>query len=115
MQEPSTLRVKAVLKNVRDAMDFAAHRARGAGLDAAAVEQVQLAVDEACANVVEHAYVGLEPGDMEIVCGLDGPEFVVLVRDWGHRFCRNDYVWGNSEQLGGANIIGDAAKPGLFQ
>jgi serine/threonine-protein kinase RsbW len=86
MQEPSTMRVKAVLKNVSDAMAFAAQRAREAGLEEVAVKQVQLAVDEACANVVDHAYDGLLPGDMEIVCGLDGLEFVVLVRDWGQRF-----------------------------
>jgi serine/threonine-protein kinase RsbW len=86
MQEPRLLRIKAILENVSRAMVFVVAEARDAGLEAEAVHHIRLAVDEACANVVEHAYKGLEPGDMEIVCGLEGPEFVVRVRDWGHCF-----------------------------
>ena len=43
-----------------------------------------LALSEACANVVRHAYEGREPGDLEIVIRVERPHFVSLeVGDWG--------------------------------
>ena len=47
---------------------------------------VQVAVDEACANVVEHAYAGREPGTMEVSCCSDGRTFAIRVRAWGKSF-----------------------------
>jgi len=86
MHNIPTLRTKAVLKNVPGAIDFVAQSAQVAGFDDQALYQIQVAVDEACANVVHHAYAGMEPGDMEISCYLDGQIFVVRVRDWGTSF-----------------------------
>ena len=88
----STLRIKAVLENVPTAIDFVAHSARVAGFDGHALYEIQVAVDEACANVVCHAYAGLEAGDMEVSCTItkegtgDSPAFVIRVRDWGASF-----------------------------
>jgi len=86
MRDESTFRAVAVLENVPKAVDFVADRASAAGLDSKAVYQIQVAVDEACANVVHHAYAGLEPGDMEVTCRLDGQVFVIRVRNWGRSF-----------------------------
>lgn len=86
MQGPSFLRLRAVLENVPHAIDFVTEVARAAGFDDRALCDIQVAVDEACANVVFHAYAGMEPGDMEISCGPDGQEFVVRLRDWGAAF-----------------------------
>jgi anti-sigma regulatory factor (Ser/Thr protein kinase) len=44
---------------------------------------VKLAVSEACANVVMHAYAGGEPGDLEIEAEPDGDLLRVVVRDEG--------------------------------
>ena len=43
-------------------------------------------MDEACANVVDHAYEGADPGDIEVSCRLDGQILTVRVRDWGSGF-----------------------------
>jgi serine/threonine-protein kinase RsbW len=86
MHNIPTLRTKAVLENVPEAIDFVAQSARVAGFKDQALCQIQVAVDEACANVVHHAYAGMEPGDMEVSCCLDGQNFVVRVRDWGTSF-----------------------------
>lgn len=86
MQAIGKLRLKAVLENVPLAMDFVAQLARGVGFAGRSLDQIQLSVDEACANVVDHAYQDMEPGDMEIECTFDGQHFTMYVRDWGKSF-----------------------------
>ena len=86
MQDTRTLKLKASLENVPLAVELAARSARAAGLDEQAVYEVQVAVDEACANVVEHAYAGGEPGAMEVSCRADSRTFAIRVRDWGSSF-----------------------------
>src|SRR3954447_25802601 len=50
--------------------------------DREALEDAELAVTEACTNVVEHAYVGT-PGVMDVVFEPAPTEIVVKVRDYG--------------------------------
>jgi serine/threonine-protein kinase RsbW len=45
---------------------------------------VKLAVSEACANVVMHAYAGGEPRDLEVEAEPDGDLLRIVVRDEGH-------------------------------
>ncbi|MFC2030946.1 ATP-binding protein, partial [Chloroflexota bacterium] len=84
--ESEKLRVRAVLENVPVAIDCVTKSARAAGFDEGVLYRIQVAVDEACANVVQHAYRGIEVGDMEICCDLDETGLVIRVRDWGRSF-----------------------------
>jgi serine/threonine-protein kinase RsbW len=45
---------------------------------------VKLAVSEACANVVMHAYAGGDPGELEIEAEPHGNLLRIVVRDEGH-------------------------------
>ncbi len=86
MRKTNTLRLKAALENVPEAIACVTRSALSAGFDEQAVLQIQVAVDEACANVVQHAYAGTKAGDMEVTCCIDGHSFVVRVRNWGKSF-----------------------------
>lgn len=50
------------------------------------IGKITLAVDEAVANVMEHAYEGIEPGDVRVAVRRDGDHFIVTVTDRGHQF-----------------------------
>lgn len=85
-QQSTSLRMKAVLENVPRAIECVTQWATKAGFDERALYEIQLAVDEACANVVDHAYQGADPGDIEVFCRLDDQVLTVRVRDWGKGF-----------------------------
>ncbi|RRR72162.1 MAG: STAS domain-containing protein [Candidatus Viridilinea halotolerans] len=65
---------------------FITEAAALAGLDERATWQVQLAVDEAATNVIQHAYDLDNPGDLTISWQSDGNCFVVVLRDYGRHF-----------------------------
>lgn len=90
-----TLRVKALLENVPLAIHCVAELAQKVGLDKRTLYEIQLAVDEACANVADHAYSGEEPGDMEVSCYLEDRLLTIRVRDWGKGFDPNSVVIPN--------------------
>jgi serine/threonine-protein kinase RsbW len=84
-------RLKAVMENVPGVTKHIARVAQELGFGPHALYQIELAIDEACANVVEHAYPREAQGEMEISCYLDtgaqgGQTLVIRVRDWGTGF-----------------------------
>ena len=85
-EQSTSLRMKAVLENVPRAIECVTEWAQKAGFDERALYKIQLAVDEACANVVDHAYTGAEPGDIEVSCRLSDRLLTIRVRDWGEGF-----------------------------
>jgi anti-sigma regulatory factor (Ser/Thr protein kinase) len=86
MKQMETLRMRAVLENVPLAIDYVTQWAETAGFDDRALYEIQLAVDEACANAVHHAYQGMDPGEIEVSCLLDEQGLIIQVRDWGRGF-----------------------------
>ncbi|MCW4000759.1 MAG: ATP-binding protein [Candidatus Bathyarchaeota archaeon] len=49
------------------------------------VHAVQLSVDEACTNIIEHAYSSME-GKIVVGCMLTDSKFIVEISDWGGPF-----------------------------
>jgi serine/threonine-protein kinase RsbW len=66
--------------------EFVSRAAEAAGLDARAVYSVQMAVDEACSNIIEHAYGGEGRGNIECTCRVDDDGLTVVLRDEGRFF-----------------------------
>lgn len=65
--------------------DFVAQEGHKLGLDGQELYALQLAVDEACANVVLHGYGG-EGGVLEISIDAIADGIQVTMRDWGRAF-----------------------------
>jgi serine/threonine-protein kinase RsbW len=66
--------------------EFVTRAAGAAGLSADAVYAVEMAVDEACANIIAHAYGGEGRGDIECTCQINGDKLTVTLRDSGGPF-----------------------------
>jgi len=86
MDTPQTATFPARLDSLAAIGEFVTRAAEAAGLDARAVYAVQLAVDEACANIIEHAYRGEGGGDIECTCMVNENGLTVILRDYGRPF-----------------------------
>jgi anti-sigma regulatory factor (Ser/Thr protein kinase) len=58
------------------------------------IEDMRLAVTEACTNVVRHAYAGGEPGPVEILIRPEGEMLKVIVADQGRGLGPSDDTSG---------------------
>ena len=65
---------------------FVKNEAENAALDEKAIYEVQLAVDEACSNIIEHAYNGEGQGDIICTCVTSPAYFKVILQDEGRHF-----------------------------
>lgn len=65
---------------------FVEQAARAAGLDDAAVYAIQLAVEEACDNIIQHAYGVDMQGDITCACETTPEGLTVVLRDRGRPF-----------------------------
>jgi anti-sigma regulatory factor (Ser/Thr protein kinase) len=71
------------LAQIADFVDRAGHDAGFADDD---IYHVQMAVDEACSNIIEHAYSSRR-GDINLACAVaPGGDFIVTIRDTGIPF-----------------------------
>jgi serine/threonine-protein kinase RsbW len=51
---------------------------------------VQLAVEEACSNIIEHAYGGESRGEIQIICKSNSDKLTIILRDKGQPFNPNN-------------------------
>ncbi|MBN1304064.1 MAG: ATP-binding protein [Anaerolineales bacterium] len=72
--------------NLDSIRDFVGQAAVDAGLDERQVYAVQLSTDEACTNVIEHAYGGECDDPIEVTCNVHYGGLTVIIRDHGRVF-----------------------------
>ena len=82
----SELCVRSQASNLASIAEFVSGRARQSGMDENTVFDVQMAVDEACTNIIEHAYAGRGDGEVRICCYVRDADFVVSISDDGMPF-----------------------------
>jgi serine/threonine-protein kinase RsbW len=66
--------------------DFVLQAAQEAGLDRAGAYAIQLAVDEACSNIIDHAYGGENRGEIECETVVRSDGLEVYLSDRGKPF-----------------------------
>jgi serine/threonine-protein kinase RsbW len=81
-----SIELAARFDNLEQIRDFVGRQANRCGLSEKAIYQVQLAVDEAFTNVVEHAYGGECDESIECSCQINARGLVVTLRDCGQIF-----------------------------
>jgi serine/threonine-protein kinase RsbW len=78
------MRIRARLEEIPLACEFVREAGIRAGLDEKAVHHCQLAVDEACTNIIEHGYGGDQPDQViEVICSYAPPAFTIEIIDSG--------------------------------
>jgi serine/threonine-protein kinase RsbW len=86
MERSFTLQVPSSTENLALIRDFVTSIGTQAGLTPAAVGQLELAVDEACANVIEHAYGHDLTKEVSVHATLDDDTLEIAVIDTGKSF-----------------------------
>ena len=85
-----SITVPARLDSLALISNFITNATARAGLDDHAAWQVQLAVDEAATNIIQHGYDLASSGTIDLGWRLEGDQLVVTLRDRGRRFNPTD-------------------------
>jgi serine/threonine-protein kinase RsbW len=90
--------ILSTTQNLGAVRRFVAEHAEQTGFSQDVIEQIRLAVDEACSNVIRHAYADNEEGPVNIEVEIDPKRFVISIQDEGTTFDPKQYDMPNLEQ-----------------
>jgi serine/threonine-protein kinase RsbW len=83
------LRIPSQTDNLELIREFVARVARKVGFRDDDVSKIELAVDEACANVIKHAYNKDDKQPIDIAIQIDYQKLTVIITDRGRGFDPN--------------------------
>lgn len=86
---PLELSVKSSTDNLSVIRDFIKNTALSLGYSNAAIGNIILAVDEACTNIIKHAYKYSPTGDIQIELNRIANKFIITILDSGIEFDPN--------------------------
>ena len=81
-----TIQFPAKFDFLDEIREFVGEIARANGFSDKDVYNIQLATDEAASNIIEHAYVGMADGVLDLSCGMKKQELVISLIDHGLPF-----------------------------
>lgn len=84
--------VPSATRHLGTVRQFVAERAEAEGLPEDTVQELRMAVEEACANVIEHAYAGDDSREIDVAVIADDERFTVCIRDEGKPFRPEKYT-----------------------
>lgn len=86
MLKARKLVIPSNLADLPRVLDFVRRACREANLDDDAVFACELATDEACTNIIEHAYGGRHDGEIQVTCSCAEGIFEIRLHDHGQAF-----------------------------
>ncbi|HXI11190.1 MAG TPA: ATP-binding protein [Thermoanaerobaculia bacterium] len=98
-EQAFTLNVPSTTQNLALIRDFVNRISSQAGFDADEMAKLELAVDEACANVIEHAYEGEEGKQVMVNASFDDEVLRITVVDTGKGFDPSGVHQANLREL----------------
>ncbi|MBL8228936.1 MAG: ATP-binding protein [Bryobacterales bacterium] len=93
------LHVPSSTENLALIRDFVANIGKQAGLSESELSMIELAVDEACANVIEHAYAMDQTQEVMVRARLDADQVEITVIDTGKGFDPSGVVQKDLKRL----------------
>lgn len=94
-----TLRIPSSTRYLEKVRRFVEVHAREADFAEDAIEQFKIAVDEACTNIIKHAYHGDDGKEIDLAVIIDDDRFTVRIRDEGLSFEPQKYSEPNIFEL----------------
>lgn len=86
-ERPSqTITLPGRFKHLPKIGEFVIRAAEAAGLRPSAVDAVEMAVDEAFTNIIEHAYGGETNSKIECTCLIQSDGLTIVLHDYGRPF-----------------------------
>lgn len=77
----------AYLESLKDFREFIKENCAGIpGVTNEILYDIQLAVDEACTNIITHGYVDMDPGSVILDLELGPDKLILSLTDFGHSF-----------------------------
>lgn len=86
MGEKNVLSRPGRFEEVKNICAFVAAGAADAGLSESDIFHIELACDEACTNIIEHAYGEENAGEIIVSWEVEKDTFVITIRDFGRPF-----------------------------
>lgn len=86
-----TLTIPSSTRFLDDVRRFVEQHAQEAAFSEEDVARFKLAVDEACTNVIEHAYGEEEHHEIDVAVIIDSDRLTISIRDEGRAFDRTRY------------------------
>ncbi len=84
--QQETLTVPGRFDRVQEVCLFVSEGAAKAGFNEDMLFRMELCTDEACTNVIEHAYGGEDEGILQVNWRIEDDTFVIEIRDFGRSF-----------------------------
>ena len=79
------LSMSAKLENLGRLIASVSDCAKAQEFEQEKISKIELAAEEALVNIIHYAYLE-RPGDVEMICKMDGGRFVIEIIDWGIPF-----------------------------
>ena len=73
-------------KNLNLVREFVASAAKDAGFDEITINNIIIAVDEACTNIIKHAYENKPDNSVDVSITFDNNKFNIIIKDKGKSF-----------------------------